>query len=137
MIDVADAPTDGSLHLVEGGVRMAGVAANAFGTAGADEFFRARQFRSDRRGNDGVGVGEILFEFLANRWTDGRGGVAAAGVETEVGAVEVSAEDACAAGAFVLEKAAGFKEGEMLIVASDGRRRQEACRSVAGRGGAD
>src|SRR5438309_1769530 len=99
MIDVPHAPRDRRFHLLEGGVRMAGVTADTFGMAGADKRFRAGQLRSDRRGRNAVGECKVLLKLARLRSADRRGGMTAASFCREVGTVEMRAENASAAAA--------------------------------------
>ena len=63
--------------------------------------------------------------------------MAAARLRGEVGAIEVGAEDACAAGAFALQPPAHVEERQVLLVAGDGGGGQQAGGAVAGVGAAD
>jgi hypothetical protein len=131
VIDMPNAPGDRCFHLLEGGVRVAGVAANAAFPAGADERFRAGQFRGDGRGGNAIGMTKILLVFRSDWGTNGRGGVATARFKTEVGTIEVRAEDARAPRSALFQSTACFEESEMLIVARDGGGRQKAGGSMA------
>src|SRR6185437_8582010 len=137
MIDVTHAPADRRLNPLERGVRMAGVAADAARTAGTRERFRARQFGGDGRRGDAVGEveeGQIVGRL---RRTDGRAGVTAARLRSEIGSIEMSAENGRAARALRLQSAAHIKKGEMLLVPGNGGRRQQTGRAVEGVRAAD
>jgi hypothetical protein len=134
VVDVPHAPVDGGLHLLERGVGVAGVAADALRTAGEDESLGARQFRGDRRGNDAVGEREILLLLGGDRWPHPGTGVGAAGLVGEVGAVEVRAQDPGTIRSVRLQPPAQAEESQVLLVAGHGRGRQEARGAVPGVG---
>ena len=137
MIDMANAPADGRLHLIEGSVRMPCVAANAALTAGADECLRARQLGSDRRRGDAVGVVEKRQVIIRLRWPHRRARMTTSCLHGEIRTIEMSAENGRSAGALRLQTATDFKKSAMLFVAGDGGCRQQTRRTVASMSAAD
>src|SRR5207244_3390364 len=116
--------------LLERGVGMSGVAANPLGAAGADKGFCAGQFGSNRGSRDAISIGEVLLKLARLRFAYRSGRVTAARFRREIGAVEMSAEDACTGRLTLrrsrtrLQPATDFEEGKMLFVSRDRGRRQ-------------
>src|SRR5579884_1496529 len=137
MIDMAHAPADRRLDLIESSVRMTGVATNAVLTTGADERLRSRQLRGDGGCSDNVSVFEKGQEISRLGSADRRSRMTAAGFRSKIRAVEMRAKNGRTAGALRFQMTTNFKEGEMLLVPGHSGCRQQAGRAVARMGLAD
>ena len=137
MIDVRDAPATGRLHLRERGVRVADVDADIQRPAGADERLGAGQLRGDGGAADAVAERQVFEVFFLPGRPHVLAGMTAARLLREVRTVEMRAEDAGAAGAFLLEPLAHAQEGQVLLVLGDRGGGQQAGGAVAGVGQAD
>src|SRR5882724_2872456 len=118
MIDVPHPPADRSRHLVERGVRMPGVAADAAGPASADKTLGARQLGGHGGRGDAIGKCQVLLVLFGNRWANASARMRAARFVGKIGAVEMSADDAGAAGPIPFQPPAQLQECEVLVVAS-------------------
>src|SRR5207245_7647300 len=100
--------------------------------AGADKRLRAWKLRRHRRGGDAVGVSQVALVLRGRRRPQRSRGMTAARLGSEVGPVEMSAENPCAAGAVALQPPAHVEKGQVLFMASDRRRGQQTCRTMFG-----
>src|SRR6516164_3100983 len=116
---------------------MTGVAADALGPASADERFGARQLRSDRRGSDAAGEGQVLFVLGGDGWTDFGPRMCSPSFVREVGTIKVSAENARAAGIVMPKTMAETEEYQVLIMPGDRGRGQQAGGAVTRMSAAD
>src|SRR5262249_42713008 len=129
MIDVVDAPANGVAHLVEGGVRVPDVAADAAPAACANECLRAPELRRDGGTADaivGQGLPELLWRWRPHR----RAGVAASSLGREIRPVEMGTQDAGASRVSLGELPASAEELQVLLVPGHGRRWQQARGAV-------
>src|SRR5215831_16828909 len=95
MIDMPHTPGHRLLHLVESGMRMAGIAADAMPATSADKLFGAGQLGRDRGRAHAIGVPQILLVLRTNRRPHRRLGMAAARFSAKVGPIEMGADNAC------------------------------------------
>src|SRR6185369_4459860 len=97
---------------------------------GADERFGARQFRRHGGAGDAVEI-EVLLIFRRRRRTHVRAGMATARFLREIRAIEMRTENASSAGVLILQFSTNVKKREMMPMAGDCRRGQQARRAMA------